>query len=176
MPESWSAGPSGDADALSCFDSLTGLEPEFMIGRWRGAGLPTAHPLDGVLEALGWYGKAFESVDRVHPLLFRARSGGVIPLDPTFMPVRVALRWPALAKSAPVRAAFAAGRPFLRAHHSAAKLRAENFRGKRSAAMIYDRQPIADHFRRIDDDRVLGLMEMGGMERPFFFLLTRLGA
>jgi hypothetical protein len=174
--EGWSAGPPGGAAALSWFDSLAGLEPEFMIGRWRGAGLPTAHPLDGVLEALGWYGKAFESVDRVHPLLFRTRTGGVIPLDPTFMPVRIALRWPALAKSAPVRAAFAAGHPYLRAHHPAAKLRAENFRGKRSAAMIYDKQPIADHFRRIDDDRVLGLMEMRGMERPFFFLLTRLCA
>jgi len=173
LPESWSAGPSGSADALSCFDSLAGLEPEFMIGQWRGAGLPTAHPLDGVLEALGWYGKAFESVDRVHPLLFRTRSGAVIPLDPIFMPVRVALRWPALAKSAPVRAAFAAGSPFLRTHQSAAKLRAKIFRGKRSASMIYDRQPIADHFRKIDDDRVLGLMEMRGMERPFFFLLTR---
>jgi hypothetical protein len=176
LSESWSAGPSGYADALSCFDSLAGLEPEFMIGQWRGAGLPTAHPLDGVLEALGWYGKAFESVDRVHPLLFRTPSGGVIPLNPTFMPVRIALRWPALAKSAPVRAAFAAGRPFLRSHHSAAKLRAENFRRKRSTAMIYDRQPIADHFRRIDDDRVLALMEMRGMERPLFFLLTRLSA
>ena len=98
LRESWSAGPLGDADALSCFDSLTGLEPEFMIGQWRGAGLPTAHPLDGVLEALGWYGKAFESVDRVHPLLFRIRTGGIISLDPTFMPVRIALRWPALAK------------------------------------------------------------------------------
>ena len=39
--------------------------------------------------------------------------------------------------------------------------------------MIYDRQPIVDHFRRIDDGRVLGLMEMRGMERPFFFLLSR---
>ena len=144
-----------------------------MIGRWRGAGLPTGHPLDGVLESLGWYGKAFESADRVHPLLFRTRSGEVIPLDPRFMPVSVALRWPAFARSAPVRAAFAAGRALLRAHHSAASLRAENFRGKRSAAMIYDRKPIIDHFRRIDDDRVLGLMEMRGMERPFFFLLTR---
>ena len=108
LRERWSAGLLGDADALSCFDSLAGLEPEFMIGQWRGAGLPTAHPLDGVLEALGWYGKAFATVDTVHPLLFRTRSGGVIPLDPTLMPVRVALRWPALAKSAPVRAAFAA--------------------------------------------------------------------
>jgi hypothetical protein len=89
------------------------------------------------------------------------------------MPVRVALRWPTLAKSAPVRAAFATGRSLLRAHRSAAILRAVNFRGKRSAAMIYDRQPIVDHFRTIDNDRVLGLMEMRGMERPFFFLLTR---
>jgi hypothetical protein len=89
------------------------------------------------------------------------------------MPVRVALRWPALAQSAPVRMAFAAGRPLLRSDHSAASLRASDFRGKRSAAMIYDRQPIVDHFRRIDDDRVLGLMAMRGMERPFFFLLTR---
>ena len=39
--------------------------------------------------------------------------------------------------------------------------------------MIYDRQPIVDHFRKVDSDRVLGLMEMRGMERPFFFLLTR---
>ena len=124
-------------------------------------------------KSLGWYGKAFESADSVHPLLFRTRSGEVIPLDPRFMPVSVALRWPSFARSAPVRTAFAAGRPLLHAHHSAARLRADNFRGKRSAALIYDRQPIVDHFRRIDDDRVLGLMEMRGMERPFFFLLTR---
>jgi hypothetical protein len=38
--------------------------------------------------------------------------------------------------------------------------------------MIYDRKPITDHFRRIDD-RDLGLMEMRGMARPFFFLLAR---
>ena len=103
-----------------------------MIGQWRGAGLPTAHPLDGILEALGWYGKAFVTVDRVHPLLFRTRSGAVIPLDPAFMPVRAALRWPALARSAPARAAFAAGRALLRTGHSAAKLRAVTFRGTKA--------------------------------------------
>jgi len=172
-PENWLDGPADCAGALAGFDTLAGLEPEFMIGRWRGAGLPTGHPPDGVLESLGWYGKAFESADTVHPLLFRTRSGEVVPLDPRLMPVSVALRWPSFARSAPVRAAFAAGRAFLHAHHSAARLRTDNFRGKRSAALIYDRQPIIDHFRRIDDHRVLGLMEMRGMERPFFFLLTR---
>ena len=61
-PETWSAGPADHTSALSWFDTLASLEPEFMIGRWRGVALPTGHPLDGVLEALGWYGKAFESV------------------------------------------------------------------------------------------------------------------
>ena len=128
-PENWPAGPAVCADALACFDALAGLEPEAMIGRWRGTGLPTGHPLDGVLESLGWYGKAFESADRVHPLLFRTRSGAVIPLDPRFMPVRVALRWPAFARRAPVRMAFAAGRALLRSDHSAASPQAVNFGG-----------------------------------------------
>ena len=94
-------------------------------------------------------------------------------IEPDFMPVSVALRWPAFARSAPARMAFAAGRRLLRSGHSAATLRAVSYRGKRSAAMIYDRNPIIDHFRKIDDDRVLGLMEMRGMELPYFFLLTR---
>ena len=173
LPECWSAGAASGADAVSCFDSLEGLAPERMIGRWRGTGLPTNHPLDGVLEALGWYGKAFESTDRVHPLLFRTRSGAVIPLDSTFMPVRVALRWPAFARSALVRAVFAASQPILRARRFTARLCVETYRGKRSAVMIYDSQPIADHFRELDNHRVLGMMEMRGMERPYFFMLTR---
>ena len=69
--------------------------------------------------------------------------------------------------------AFAAGRRLLHSNHSAARPRAKDFRKKRSAATIYDRLPIVDHFRRIDNDRVLGLMEMRGMGRPYFFLLTR---
>lgn len=172
-PEAGLAGPAGCAAALACFDSLAGVEPEFMIGRWRGAGLPSGHPLDGVLEALGWYGKAFESADRVYPLLFRTDSGAVIPLDPRFMPVSVALRLPALAVSGPVRMAFRAVSGLLRSDQSAAKLQSMNFRGKSSAAMIYARMPITDHFRRIDDDHLLGLMEMAGMEKPYFFTLTR---
>jgi uncharacterized protein YjiS (DUF1127 family) len=52
-----------------------------------------------MLESLGWYGKALESADNVHPLLFQTRSGTLIPLDPRLMPVCVALRWSALAKA-----------------------------------------------------------------------------
>jgi len=161
------------AEALARFDALPGLDPEDLTGQWRGQTLPTGHPLDGLLEALGWHGKAIEGPDRVHPLLFRLHSGRVVPLDPAWMPTPVALRWPALARSAPTRAAFAALGPLLRARGPAAKLALRDFRGRRSAALVYDRQPITDHLRRADEDHVIGLMERKGMAAPFFFLLTR---
>jgi GXWXG protein/Domain of unknown function (DUF4334) len=172
-PAGWPDDPANYHVALAWFDTLPGVEPEAIIGHWNGRGLPTGHPLDGVLESLGWYGKVFESAERVHPLLFRTNAGTLIPLDPRFMPVRVALRWPAFAKSGPVRMIFGAVRRFVRTDRSAARLEVMTFRGKRSTAMIYTRKPITDHFRRIDDDRLLGLMQMFAMEKPYFFLLTR---
>jgi hypothetical protein len=109
----------------------------------------------------------------VHPLLFRLRSGRIAPLDPALMPTPMALRWPALARSAPVRAAFAALGPLLQARGPTAKLALREVRGRRSAALVYDRQPITDHLRRVDEDHVIGLMERKGMAAPFFFLLLR---
>jgi hypothetical protein len=89
------------------------------------------------------------------------------------MPVSVALRWPSFARSAPVRAAFAAGRPLSTPTIPLPGCESKNFAGSEAQPWIYGRQPIVDHFRKIDDHRVLGLMEMRGMERPFFFLLIR---
>jgi GXWXG protein/Domain of unknown function (DUF4334) len=169
----WKVGPISSVEALRRFDALQGAEPEAMLGRWRGASLATGHPLDGVLEKLGWYGKAFESLDRVHPLLFRNASGELTALDPALMPVALALRAPRLARSRMVRLGFSAVQPLLRTRHSAAALRTIEFRGRRSTTMVYDRQPIIDHFRRIDEMRVLGLMEIQDWPQSFFFLLSR---
>ena len=90
-----------------------------MLGRWRGTSLATNHPLDGLLEKLGWYGKAFESPDRVHPLLFLDAAGDVTALDPALMPVALALHAPRVAHSRAVCLAFAAAQPLLRTRHSA---------------------------------------------------------
>ncbi|HRY26132.1 MAG: DUF4334 domain-containing protein [Geminicoccaceae bacterium] len=169
----WRARAIDPAAALDRFDALPGLEPEAMLGSWRGCSLPTGHPLDGLLEVLGWQGKEFEAVDRVHPLLFRGPLGVPVALEPAWLPVGLALRLPGFSRSRPVRAAFRALRPLLRARGPAAKLETRVFRGRSSAAMVYDRQPITDHFRRIDADRVLGLMELRRSPRPFFFLLRR---
>jgi hypothetical protein len=169
----WRWRPVSTIEALARFDALPALEPDEMLGCWSGTGLVTGHPLDGLLETLGWHGKAFEAPDHVQPLLFRGRSGRIIPLDPALMPVGVALRWPRLGQSAPVRAAFSVLCPLLRARRPTARLRALRFRGRIGAAMIYDRQPIIDHFRRVDGARVLGLMDMRGDLPPYFFLLAR---
>lgn len=82
------------------------------------------------------------------------------------------MRCPALARSAPVRIAFAAIRPLLTTERPTASLRCERYRGVTSTAMVYDRQPIIDHFRAISADAVLGVMETPG-QRPYFFLLER---
>jgi hypothetical protein len=171
----WTDSPKSTAEAMGLFDALPGVEPHDMVGRWRGRSLATGHPLDGLLELLGWYGKAFEPSREAHPLLFRTRSGAIVPLDPRLMPTAVALRWPEFARSRVTRMAFALLLPTLRIERPAAKLRSCNFRGRRSTAMVYNARPIIDHFRRVDADRLLGLMERPASqpESPFFFELER---
>ena len=153
--------------ALARFDGLPGIAPDKLLGSWRGTEMPTGHPLDGLLERLGWQGKRFESEEDVHPLIFRRG----VALDPRLMPLGIALRWPRLACSAPVRAGFAFLRGALRARRPGARLARVEFRGRLSTAMIYDRQPIIDHFRRIDETRLLGLMQVRSTP-PYFFLLA----
>ena len=110
---------------------------------------------------------------RVHPLLFRRSSGELVALDPALMPTVVALRWPALARSSAARAVFHAASHLLRARGPSARLEVREFHGRRGAAIVYDRQHIVDHLRRLDDDRLVGIMERPGMTAPYVFLLCR---
>jgi hypothetical protein len=54
-----------------------------------------------------------------------------------------------------------------------AQLREMRFRGKVSASLIYDQQPIMDYFRKVTDDVVVGLGDIKGKPTDFFFHLTR---
>jgi hypothetical protein len=166
----WRAAPVRAEAALVRFDALPAVQTTTLRGVWRGSGLPTDHPLDGLLEALGWYGKAFASDNEVHPLLFNAGSRGIVAVEPGRLPASLPLR---LARSAAARRAFRAALPLLAAHRPGARLARLTFRGVESAAMIYRRQPITDHFRAVDPGRVLGLMERAGMALPYLFLLER---
>jgi hypothetical protein len=174
--EKWLAAHADGVDpdeALSFFDGLPPVGLDDMVGRWRGSGLPTGSPFDGLLEAYGWYGKQFVDEETVHPLLFRDRSGRVRPLDPALLPVPLVRTLPGVAHARLVRTAFLAVRPLLFSRGAHARMRMVEHRGVLTAAMVYDRQPIIDFFRRVGPDVLLGAMDLRGLPSPYLFVLRR---
>ena len=174
------AGPIDTAAALALFDRLAAVDTAQLLGAWRGSSLASGHPFDGLLENCHWHGKRFESDEQVHPLVFRRRNGELISLEPRLL--TPALPWllsqPALAGplgSPLVGRLFQLLMPLLATRHSRARLRITRHRGQDSAAMIYDHAPIVDCFRRLDENSLLGVMDLKGMQQPFFFVLRRKG-
>jgi hypothetical protein len=159
-------------DALAFFDRLPAMPAAQMLGVWRGSGLPTGSPLDGLLEAYGWYGKQFLDDETVHPLLF-STPGGPRPVDPALVPLSLLRERAGLAHSRPLRTAFSGVRPLMYTRRPKARLREVEHRNVVTAAMIYDALPIIDVFRQVDLDTVVGLMDMRGLTAPFFFVLRR---
>ncbi|WP_114228117.1 MULTISPECIES: GXWXG domain-containing protein [Sphingomonas] len=160
------------ADVLAFYDSLPGVAPEAMRGRWRGGEIATGHLYDGLLGPSGWWGKAFRSIDDVDPLLFE-RGSELLAANPALLPLGLIERFPRLAKSAPAAALFRAVVPLLRTGKPRARLRPLTYRGVTSAAMIYDAHPIADCFRAVTPDVLLGAMDIRGHANPFVFTLRR---
>lgn len=165
-------GGCGTEAALALFDSLPPVSTAFMIGRWQGEDFPTDHPMDGHLETISWFGKEFVDEERVHPLLCRDSKGRFFNLDPMFLGLPMALS----SKIAPhplMKKVFERTRAPITTKKPRARLRMLEYRGKSSATMIYDHLPIQDTFRKVDEDTVLGLMDLRGVSRPYFFVLRR---
>lgn len=167
--------PATTAEACTVFDAAPAVAPEFMIGTWRGAELPTAHPLDGFLAASGWWGKQFVDAETVHPLLFPTGDGsGLWALNPVlaFGGLGVAAKLPGVKKRSFERP-ISAMRSVLQTRAPKARLRTTRYRGIDTATMIYDQLPINDVFRQLSDDAVIGAMDLRGSNRPYFFVLRR---
>jgi hypothetical protein len=157
---------------LAFYDSLPALAPEEMLGNWKGREIATGHLYDGLLGPSGWWGKRFRSTDEVDPLIFE-RRGRRFAGNPGLMPLGLIERMPRLAKSAPSAALFRFFSPLMKTNKPRARLRPLTYRGVTSAAMIYDQLPIADCFRRVDEDTLIGAMDIRGHERPYVFTLRR---
>ena len=173
-------------EAFRFFDSLEPVSEKFMFGVWKGSECRSGHIMDGMLTIAPWYGKAFISTEKVHPLVFEDRSGKKYCVNP-----RKVFRYienPAIMKFLtkftrkvdeeelnfdthkldPVFKAY-------KTVKSKARLREINYRGTVTAAMIYDDLAIIDVFRKIDDNTVLGVMDLKGKigKKGYFFLLTK---
>ncbi|MCY7390170.1 MAG: DUF4334 domain-containing protein [Leptolyngbyaceae cyanobacterium CAN_BIN12] len=162
------------AEALAIFDGLDTVDIDFMFGSWKGTGFPTDHPLDGLLEAYHWHGKRFDNPEQVHPLVFRTMSDQTISVNPLWIvPIAGSLDRLPIPKSKVVGRIFQLCIGLFATHRPCARLRMTTYRSKESATMIYDGLPINDIFRKINENTVLGVMDLKGMEQPFFFVLQR---
>ena len=145
-------GETDTHTACRIFDGLEPVELEELLGTWEGYEFPTDHTLDGVLKKLNWYGKAFHDAENVDPLLFKGLNGEIFAVDP--VPIMDL-------------------RKLVKAKGGKARMRRVEHRGKSSAAMVYDHLPIIDHFRKVNDHVLLGMMDHKGDKEPYFFILEK---
>lgn len=161
------------SETTAWFRSLEPIPPVEMVGLWKGVGIPSNHPLDGVLENLHWFGKRFHPDMRADPLVFQWRSGRLVSIEPSCFPIGLAIRAAPFARTSLARYLSGYLQKVVRARGSAASLRLETFEDVTTAAMVYDAQPVVDYFRRLNDDEVAGMMCVRDDARRYFFKLTR---
>lgn len=161
------------SNPATLFPTLAALELSDLVGLWRGSHVPSGHPLDGVLENLGWFGKRFHPNLRADALLFRTGPARLVPVDPRFIPLRLALRLASFGRSRVARNWFPYVQKMLRAKGPTATLQLLDLESTPTVAMVYDHQPVTDYFRRIDDRTILGMMCVKGDAKRFFFTLTK---
>ncbi|OWA37533.1 hypothetical protein B9G55_05630 [Saccharibacillus sp. O16] len=165
---------SSQQEAFDLFDRLEAVQPDEMWGLWQGRELMTGHRLEGLLAASGWYGKEFLDAEHVHPLIFQKRGGRLYKVNPIWAPLQLPLHW--IPKTL-LRPAMTILRPLIGTRRSAARLRQIQYRDQLSAAMVYDNKAIIDVFRKVDDDTLLGLMDIKSPnldpDQTYFFVLYR---
>jgi hypothetical protein len=165
-------GETTTESALHMFDALETVNLDFMLGRWKGSGLHTHHPMDGLLEASNWYRKEFVDPEHIHPLLFSDGKGEIFKVAPNPVAMEWVMKLPML-KNESLKPLLMLTNSLLKTETSQARIRMMEYRGKVSATMIYDYLPINDSFRKVDDNTVLGIMDFKNSLQPFFFVLKR---
>jgi hypothetical protein len=143
---------------LSFYDTLPALEPNDLLGIWTGGEWRTGGRFDGLLGKTEWWGKVFRSENDVDALVFGAS------LRPLSL-INTLMIWPFRLPE---------NRALMRHPLGKARVREVRFRGVVSAAMCYNQLPIIDHFRRVDDEKVMGVMDFSGRRAyELFFWLRR---
>lgn len=165
-------GPVSQKEAFTFFDQLESVDLQFMVGLWKGRECKTNHPMDGLLETMNWFGKEFVDSETVHPLVFQKNNGVLYKINPGFLPLSMPFQKIPRALMKPV---FLAISPVITTEKDKARLRMLEYRGVVSATMIYDQHGMYDTFRKVDDNTVLGVMDLKGGQvgTGYFFVLER---
>lgn len=159
-------------EAFSFYDTLDTVELSMMKGLWKGRELRTGHPMEGLLDACKWYGKRFEDIENVHPLVFLTSKNKLFYGNPGLLPLKLPIE---KLPNNIISILFSILSPFIRTKKSKARLRMIEYRGKISASMPYDQLAIIDIFRKVDENTVVGIMDFkeNPSSKSYFFVLER---
>lgn len=123
------------------FDGRPPVRPSFMLGEWQGLAVLTGNKLVEVLHSVKWAGKNFYGVDQVEPMVCLDDNGCRF-CNPNWGGARV--RCPLFP---------------LYYQRLIVKIREFKYNDTVSAAMVYNQRPVIDHFRYVDENTVIGVME-----------------
>ncbi|MDR3013650.1 MAG: DUF4334 domain-containing protein [Chitinispirillales bacterium] len=156
-------------EALELFRSLKPVKPDELWGTWVGEEIKTDHPMDGLLTAVGWQGKTFVDMENVHPLLYKLRKNGKVRYaDVGKLPIGFFMNFPRWL----IKTIFFFVAPFVTTKKSSTRIREILCEGEVSATMVYDKIPMLEHFRRFDDNTLLGLADLKSVpDKKFYFTL-----
>jgi hypothetical protein len=159
-------------EAFSFFDKLEPVALSMMQGLWKGKELLAGHPMEGVLDACKWYGKRFDNVENVYPLVFKTGNHKLYFGNPRLMPLNVPFE---KIHKGIISILFSIIHSFISTKKSKARLRMVEYRGKVSASMLYDQLAIIDIFRKVDDNTVMGVMDFkeSSSSESYFFVLYK---
>lgn len=159
--------------AFELFDSLEPVTMEELVkvGTWRGAEIITGHPMDGLLTAASWYGKKFEADGGIHPLLFKGANGKIYSGDVAKFPLKAFISFPRPL----IKILFFFFSPLIHTKKACTQYWNVEYRGKRTAAMVYDKLPIVEIFVRIDSNTLLGatVSKWGPPSSVYFFTISK---
>nr|WP_238391507.1 MULTISPECIES: DUF4334 domain-containing protein [unclassified Mycolicibacterium] len=132
------------AELDEIWSALDTVRAEEVVGRWKGDEFQTGHKMNGQLQAARWYGKFFDSINDVEPIVCYDDAGQLFSNHEL--------------------------------SRGGASLWDIEFRGEVTATMVYDGQPVFDHFKRVDGDTLMGIMN-GKRQRSgaglLYFILER---
>jgi hypothetical protein len=132
------------ADLDEIWSGLQTVRSEDVLGRWKGDEFHTGHKMNGLLQSNRWYGKNFNSVNDVEPIVCYDDDGNLFSNNELSL--------------------------------GGASLWDVEFRGEVTATMVYDGQPVLDHFKKVDENTLMGIMD-GKHQRAkasyLYFILER---
>ncbi|ODV89284.1 hypothetical protein CANCADRAFT_3912 [Tortispora caseinolytica NRRL Y-17796] len=153
-----------EKEALEFYLDLEPMELHELRGGWKGSTLYTDHPLDNKMASFGWHGMFFKNNEVVYPSIWNANDGSKFIADPLKVITAV--------QSSTAPDIMGSPQSYLTTSDSA-RIRMVVSYDHPTATLIYNNLPIYDSFKRIDDDRIVGLVDMKGVDKPYFFMMTR---